>query len=104
MHGYLETPKEKLPHWSLFNHNITSEEPDIDKLLETLKPYRKKEFFDLRPYMIEEPVKLDRYAYLGEALKLFRHHHMRHLLVVCPKDGSLIGIVTRKDLDAFMKY
>ena len=52
--------------------------------------------------MIDQPVKLDQYAHLGEALQLFRLHHMRHLLVVSPLDGHLVGIVTRNDLDAFM--
>ena len=54
--------------------------------------------------MIDQPVKLDMYAHLGEALQLFRLHHMRHLLVVSPLDGSLAGIITRKDLNAFMNY
>ena len=64
----------------------------------------KDEIFDLRPYMIEQPVKLDQYAELEEALQIFRLQHMRHLLVVSPLDGSLVGIVTRKDLDLFMNF
>ena len=35
--GYAPTPKDELPHWSLFNHDIKSSEPDIDKVLEMLK-------------------------------------------------------------------
>lgn len=54
--------------------------------------------------MIEQPVKLDQYAELEEALQIFRLQHMRHLLVVSPLDGSLVGIVTRKDLDNFMNF
>ena len=28
-HGYISTPDVDLPHFSIFNHNITSSEPDI---------------------------------------------------------------------------
>ena len=102
--GYMDTSKEDLPHWSKFNHNITSSEPDVKSVLKMLRDCGKNELFDLRPYMIVEPVKLDQYSLLGEALQLFRLHHMRHLLVVSPLDCSLQGIITRKDLHVFMNY
>ena len=54
--------------------------------------------------MIVQPLKLDQFAHFGDALDLFRQHHMRHLLVVSPVDGGLVGVVTRKDLDAFMDF
>ena len=105
LHGYLEQPQNDWVHWSTFNHNITSSEPEIKPVIDSLKAIEcQNQLFDLRPYMIDQPVKLDMYAHLGEALQLFRLHHMRHLLVVSPLDGSLAGIITRKDLNAFMNY
>ena len=35
---------------------------------------------------------------------MFRTYHLRHLVVINPRDDSLAGIITRKDLDAFMSY
>ena len=87
----------------MFNHNITSIEPNIKDILEELSDH-KNELFDFRPYMIHNPVKVSQYSYLEEALTLFRLHHLSHLLVVNPADNSLVGIITRKDLDAFMNY
>ena len=34
--------------------------------------------------------------------ELFRHHHLRHLPVVNPGNGALVGIVTRKDIFKYM--
>ena len=95
--------KDRL-HWSAFNHTITSSEVNIDTIMDSLKDCKDDEVFDLRPYMIAEPVKLDMYSHLSDALRLFRLHHMRQLLVVSPLDGSLVGMISRKDLIAFMNY
>ena len=51
-HGYLETPEDELEHWSTFNHNITSSEPNVEVVLKSLKNCT-DELFDLRPYMID---------------------------------------------------
>ena len=67
LHGYMEQNEQDMAHWSLFNHNITSSEPNVEDVLKLLKNC-KDELFDLRPYMIDQPVKLDLYAHLGEAL------------------------------------
>ena len=37
LHGYLELPSESLVHWSTFNHNITSSEPEIKPVIDSLK-------------------------------------------------------------------
>ena len=37
LHGYLELPAENLVHWSTFNHNITSSEPEIKPVIDSLK-------------------------------------------------------------------
>ena len=101
--GYLESPANDLVHWKTFNHNVDSSEPRVEDVIELLKGFE-DQLFDLRPYMIEQPIKCDQWAQLGDALELFKLHHMRHLLVVSPLDGHLVGILTRKDIHAFMKY
>ena len=58
LHGFLDSRPDKVGHWSLFNHDIASREPDVKRALEILKDAQ-GELFDLRPYMIEQPVKLD---------------------------------------------
>ena len=57
---------------------------------------------DLRPYMIENPEKCQRYDFLPKVLARFRHMHLRHLCVVNPNDGSLDGVITRQDIFLWM--
>ena len=83
--------------------NIYSAEADPGNVLESLEG-DDEEWIDLRPYMIEFPQKLSRYSKLAKALEMFRTYHLRHLIVINPRDDSLAGIITRKDLDAFMSY
>ena len=97
------TPKEDILHWSKFNVNIYSDETEQGNILHTLKN-DDEEWLDLRPYIIEFPQKVSRFSKLSKALELFRTYHLRHLIVINPKDDSLAGIITRKDLDAFMNY
>ena len=52
LHGYLESPENDLAHWSMFNQNITSSEPDVRTVFKYLREC-KEELFDLRPYMID---------------------------------------------------
>ena len=101
--GYPVTPKSQVLHWRKFNVNIYSDEVEPGNILHTLKN-DDNELIDLRPYMIEFPQKVSRFSKLSKALELFRTYHLRHLLVINPRDDSLAGIITRKDLDAFMKY
>ena len=103
MAGYTATPNEDILHWSKFNVNIYSDEVQPGNILHTLKN-DDEELIDLRPYMIEFPQKVSRFSKLSKALELFRTYHLRHLVVINPKDDSLAGIITRKDLDAIMKY
>ncbi len=62
------------------------------------------EWVDLRPYIIEFPQKISRFAKVSKALEVFRTYHLRHLLIINPMDDTLAGIITRKDLDSFMSY
>lgn len=62
----------------------------------------KDEFVDLRPYMIVHPFTVAPHDDLQRANEMFRLHHLRHLMVVNPGNGALVGIVTRKDIFKYM--
>ena len=62
------------------------------------------EWIDLRPYMIELPIKLSRFNTLSKALEQFQNYHLRHLVIVNPTDDSLAGILTRTDFDKIVSY
>ena len=53
---------------------------------------------DLRPYMIENPMRVMTTDYLFKCVEYMRKFHMRHIPVLHPTDGSLKGIITRRDL------
>ena len=100
--GFPPTPQDQILHWSMFNMNIFSDEVDATWVLENIVDQYSEEWIDLRPYMIENPIKVSVYAKMKDVLELFRMHHLRHLIVVNPNDGQLAGIITRKDLFAYM--
>ena len=66
-------------------------------------PEYKDEWIDLRPYMIENPIKISVDTTLEDALELFYLFHLRHLIVTDPHNGKIAGIVTRKDIFAYME-
>ena len=114
--GFAMTPESEVMNWSEFNENIYSERILTGDFFEILaegflqKTSSKRllteddeEWIDLRPYMIEFPQKVSRFAKLSKALEMFRTYHLRHLLVINPRDDTVAGIITRKDLDAFMR-
>lgn len=71
-------------------------------MLDTVCDKYEDEKLDLRPYMWEHPFTAFVHDDLAKVLELFRHHHLRHLPIVNPADGSLVGVITRKDLFAYM--
>ena len=100
-HGFTETPDDMIVDWRLFNKNLESSEPDITLAIEVIKE-NPEEKIDLRPYMIEYPMTVRRYESLINVVEKFRQHNLRTLPVVSYVDQSLIGIITRKDLFAYM--
>ena len=52
--------------------------------------------------MIEKPITVSVYTKFKDVIELYRMHHLRHLIVVMPHNGQIAGVVTRKDLFAFM--
>ena len=83
--------------------NITSDEVSADYVLEKIIPQFGDEWLDFRPYMCENPIKISMETTLKDAVELFDNLHVRHIIVINPKDGKIAGIVTRKDLFAYME-
>ena len=60
-----------------------------------------EEWLDLRPYMIENPEQVSIHDHFFKVLERFRVHHCRHMMVVDPSNGKLVGVITRKDIFAY---
>lgn len=59
---------------------------------------RKDELVDFRPYMNDNPMTVVSTDSIAKCLTLFRNMHLRHLCVIHPIYGTLVGIITRQDL------
>ena len=57
---------------------------------------------DLRPYLIENAEKVTRFDYLPKILNRFRLLSLRQLMVVNPVNNHVEGVITRKDIFAYM--
>ena len=88
--------------WKEFNVDIYSTEYTGKKVLTEVVQIYPEEQVDLRPYIIENPLTINIYVKFERILDLFRTMHLRHLPVVNPADGSIQGIITRKDIFAYM--
>ena len=66
--GYPPTPKDKILHYRHFNVNIYSDEVDATYVLENIVEEYGNEWLDLRPYMIENPIKVSVYAKMNDVL------------------------------------
>ena len=75
--------------------NIFSDEVSAEYVLQRIIPIFKDEWLDLRPYMIENPIKISTTTTLEDALELFYLLHLRHLIVTDPHNGKIAGIITR---------
>ncbi len=60
-----------------------------------------EEWIDLRHYMIESPLTVSLHDKLYKILDQFRLNHARHICVADPSNGSIKGVITRKDLFAY---
>ena len=99
--GLPETPDNELLNWRAFNEDFNSTEPDVKKI-EGIMDANEDQCVDLRPYMVINPFVCAPHDDLDRVNELFRHHHLRHLPVVNPGNGALVGIITRKDLFKYM--
>jgi len=75
-----------------------SNSPAIKKAVEKFGSH----VIDIRPYMIPRPFVAHENDSIQKCLDLFRLMNLRHLPVLNEDDGSLIGMITRQDLFAFM--
>lgn len=72
-----------------------------DVILDILRSNRSKQI-DLRPYIIENPITVFIKDPLQKLVGLFRKMHLRHMVVIDPKNGKLMGIITRQDLFMYL--
>lgn len=100
--GFPISPMHERVEWQAFNYNIYSDEADPKEVLEKVCDEYDAEKLDLRPYIWEHPMTAYVNDPLHKVLELFRHHHLRHCCIMNPKDGALVGVITRKDLFAYM--
>ena len=100
--GFPDTPRENIVDWVHFNKNVNSDEADPSWVLANICDEYSEEWVDLRPYMIEKPLTVTVFTKFHDIIEQFRMHHLRHLIVVTPNDGQICGILTRKDLFAYM--
>jgi len=89
--------------WFDFNvgfHGISPDNntPEIKKVVEK----NGDQVIDIRPFMIPRPFTAHENDSIQKCLDLFRLMNLRNLPVLNEDDGSLIGMITRQDLFAFM--
>ena len=88
--------------WQDFNTNFYSSVPPLTPEEKRKCEANLDKVMDLRPFMIEKPFCVwDSYRF-QTVLEIFRTMNLRHLPVVNEQDNTLVGIITRQDLFAFM--
>lgn len=100
--GFPATRQDKLIHKQQFNSKIDGQDPDCERVLNDICDHYPDEMIDLRPYMWEYPYTVTVHDTVEKCLNIFLMNHLRHLCVVNPVDGACVGIITRKDLFAFV--
>ena len=67
----------------------------VDKDVINMLKLNKDELIDFRPYIIENPITVFINDPLMKLVDLFRKMHLRHMIVIDPRNGKLVGIITR---------
>jgi len=89
--------------WSDFNVDFHSSTLSIhDKEFDRVVETDGAKLIDLRPYMIPRPFTVFENDSIQKCLDVFRLMNLRHLPVLAEEDGSLVGMIARQDLFAFM--
>ena len=89
--------------WSDFNVDFHSSVDDInDEEFATVNLKYGPKQIDIRPYMVARPFTVSENDPLQKCLDQFRLMNLRHMPVICEKDCTVAGIITRQDLFAFM--
>lgn len=71
-------------------------------MLESIVDEYPSAMIDLRPYMWEHPFTVSINDSIDKCLHFFVGHQLRHLPVVDLENGSVVGLITRKDLFRFV--
>ena len=85
-----------------FNSDIHGLDPDCERVVNGVCDHYLDELIDLRPYIWEYPYSVTIHDTLEKCLNIFINNHLRHLPVVNPVDGACVGMITRKDLFAYV--
>lgn len=89
--------------WSDFNVDFHSEVQSIKQpKFAQIAEKESRLNVDLRPYMVPRPYTVYENDSIQKCLNLFRLMNLRQLPVLNEDDGSIVGIITRQDLFAFM--
>lgn len=91
----------ELLDWRCFNVDYYSHDREY-KEVEEICAENLDKMIDLRPYYIETPFLAQSTDRLQKVLDVFRHMHLRTLPVTNPGTGELEGIITRRDIFAYM--
>lgn len=86
--------------WEDFNCNFLSECPKYEEVQEICEKNADR-IIDLHPYMIHRPTRCFTKDTVKEVHEFFRHMNLRTLPVLA-EDHSLVGIITRQDLFAYL--
>jgi CBS domain-containing protein len=100
--GFPPTPADKIMDVNSFNSKITGPECDTEQVLLSVGTEYFDALIDVRPYMQEYPHTVSVNDPLEKCLQIFLSNHLRHLCVVNPTDGACVGVITRKDLFAYV--
>ena len=89
--------------WSDFNVDFHSTCPDVNsKEIQKIAHTHSSKVIDLRPYMVPRPFTVFENDNFQKCLDIFRLMNLRHMPVLAEEDGSIVGMITRQDLFAFM--
>lgn len=89
-----EMEEENVLPWQVFTKNMMGLDLPVDSVKNIIEA-NLNERLDFRPYMNDDPMVVSLTDSLNKCADVFRKMHLRHLCVVHPDEGHLIGIVTR---------
>jgi len=99
---YKETSQDMILPWQYFTRSFWGLDLPVDDELKATMSRNKSEKIDFRPYIIENPITVFLNDPLIKLVDLFRKMHLRHMIVIDPKNGKLCGIITRQDLFMYL--
>lgn len=95
---YPEIHKSRILPWQLFTRDFTAEDLPVDDDVRKIMIANMEEKIDFRPYFNDNPLTVTTTDCMQKCCELFRKMHLRHLTVIDPNTGEVIGMITRQDL------